>query len=173
MARKSGFKHPPEVREKISKARKGSKMSEATKAKIRQAHIGSKMSEATKAKIRNTVQQKLKTDPEFKKQLIDQLKLRPPYNPAWASHACRPETRAKISEVLTGRKLSPAHANKISEGLRRYHREKREAHRIEDMINTGYRFSVIMETLNVSKSDVYRAMYGDVFVSNYYEAMDY
>lgn len=118
---------PDDIKEKISKANKGHKVSEETREKLRQANLGKKHSEESKRKMG------LKGDkhPNFGKHLSEEHKNK--ISKANKGRKLTEEQRKKWSEVKLGEKnsnygkhLSEEQKNKISDTLKKKWEENRE-----------------------------------------------
>lgn len=115
------YERTAEIRKAVSERMKGTTLSAETRAKISAANRGRKLSAETRAKMskaRKGVSTKgHKQSPETRARISAALKDRP-------RGRMSAETRAKISDKLTGIKQSNSTRAKRAESLRAYHRNK-------------------------------------------------
>lgn len=124
-----GIPHSKESKEKLSKSLKGKKKSPETRKKMSESAKGRVIPEEQREKIRKSLTGRKQSKETIKKRSI-KLKGKPAWNkgkPAWnKGKKHTPEHTKNQSEGQKGQKRpkNKAYRKKISEGLKRYHRQK-------------------------------------------------
>jgi len=127
-----GVPHSKESKEKLSKSLKGRKFSEETKKKMRESAKGRKMSEEQKQQIRKTLTGKKQSKETIEKRSKSLKGIYHWWNvgkaPPNKGIPCTEETKRKISESSKGQKRpkDENYRKKISEGLKKYHKNKKQ-----------------------------------------------